>query len=319
VIIASLALLVAWTGASLWNIICYFIHQCRSTYQNRDGLHHQQQVTLRSGIASADALWKFVEIYCAWRRSTRHALFRSGGLICLALSYFVATTAAGLFSSRLTSTDNQVLLRSSKCGWLSEQAYKNFNQLKPSDLDPADSLFLDMNRYFGKAREYARSCYDLTAGIQSTLCDTYAVPTIQSTIRRNAPCPFDTRVCAAPAIEFDSGMMDTNSHLGINTPHSSALKFRKQTSCAPIFGDGMFGTPWTSVPPLRMGNDTGVPQELFRYFNFGPSYSYGQKQGNETFFYKKIWSSMQNEEYILWYVIVDNLLFNTELLMILGV
>jgi hypothetical protein len=48
-------------------------------------------------------------------------------------------------------------------------------------------------------------------------------------------------------------MIDSNRDIGINTKSNAALKFRKQTSCAPLFGDGMFDTPWTKTPPKKNG------------------------------------------------------------------
>jgi hypothetical protein len=223
-------------------------------------------------------------------------------LILLALTHLLTIAVAGLFSSRLISTTNEALLRSSKCGWLSEEAYKDFAQLTSSDMGVADALFLDMTWDFRRSAEYARSCYDSPTDGSSTLCDGLVVPRITSSIDMNVACPFDPQICRASAIRMDSNRIRTNQHLGINSNANWALDFRKVTSCAPLVGNGTFESSWSKTLPVSVKNNTVVPGEEFRYYYYGPSIHYGLPAGNEIFYYKKEWSAMQNEEYIMWYV-----------------
>jgi len=211
----------------------------------------------------------------------------------------VGIIAAGTFSAEGTTRGNEVLIKSDTCGWVSERAYMDLATLKPADLGAADALYIKTNSNFRKAAVYARSCYDSSGGVSSVSCGSLVKPRIESHIDRNARCPFEVDTCRTAALSIDSGWIDTSEMLGINTRSEDALRFRKVLTCAPIVGDGRFDSPWTTIAPSSLGNMTG---EEFRKYNFGPFMNFGTLAGNETFYYKKNWSAMQNNEYILWYV-----------------
>jgi hypothetical protein len=218
-------------------------------------------------------------------------------VLLMAATHAAGIVVAGIFSSQIATLPDEVLLASQNCGWVSEKAYKDFNKLQSSDLAAADALFVLTNSNYRKSAEYARSCYDGSPGLHTTVCTSFFSPLIESTISRTEECPFEEDICRSNAITLDSGMIDTSQALGINSKPGSELQFRKFTSCAPIVGDGRFDEPWTMTPPLSLGNTT---DELYRPYHFGPYISFGQFAGNETFYYKKNWSAMQNNEYILW-------------------
>ena len=63
---------------------------------------------------------------------------------------------------------------------------------------------------------------------------------------------------------MDTGLLDTNEHLGINAAQSDWIQYRKVTSCSPIHTKG-YVTTFNDTDPndLTYGN-------LFFDYNYGP-------------------------------------------------
>lgn len=55
-----IATFVTLTGAQLWKVICFAIHQLRSTTQPRDALFHQQQAVWRNTNGPGGIAWVFL-------------------------------------------------------------------------------------------------------------------------------------------------------------------------------------------------------------------------------------------------------------------
>lgn len=121
ILVSFLTLFVQFSGACFWRILCFVLHQFRSTPGPRDGLFHQQQIILRNSVTAPNALWNFGRISIAWRAAVK-APFRNSLPLLLAASIHIAFFgAAGLFSSRIASTTAGVgLVRSPKCGFVKE-------------------------------------------------------------------------------------------------------------------------------------------------------------------------------------------------------
>jgi hypothetical protein len=82
------------------------------------------------------------------------------------------------------------------------------------------------------AANYARACYGGRPDhLQCSLYPTVAVPWKED---REAKCPFRDGICARKASKMDTGMVDSHSVLGINSPVSGRVQYRKVTTCAPL-------------------------------------------------------------------------------------
>jgi hypothetical protein len=255
VIIAFLALFVAYTGTHLWKIVCFAFHQIQSNYAPQDGMYHQIQAILPTGLSDVTMLWRFGRISWAWRGKTRRVWPRAALLIGTCLVHFVAISIAGLFSSRVTDSTDQVLINASNnCGWYdlspaSEQGPKG--NLTNGYVSSMDSLAVTGRTSVLQAQQYARLCYDWidgsTADTSLAACSSYVVSSIPSTINRTAACPFSPDACSGPAISFDSGWIDSNTHLGINARLEDRIQLRRNMTCAPVPFEQRYSLPWTDM------------------------------------------------------------------------
>jgi hypothetical protein len=67
------------------------------------------------------------------------------------------------------------------------------------------------------------------------MCEAFTTKAIPYTSRMDTPCPFDNQTCihGSQNLQMDTGKMDTNDVLGINTRKDN-VHFRKVTTCAPL-------------------------------------------------------------------------------------
>ena len=82
-----------------------------------------------------------------------------------------------------------------------------------------------------RSRAYASDCYSQP---NNTLgCTTLPVQQLPYTVRSNVICPISNR-CFGGTIQFDTGLLNSHDHLGINSDRSSRVQFQTTTICAPI-------------------------------------------------------------------------------------
>ncbi|KAF2813089.1 uncharacterized protein BDZ99DRAFT_517378 [Mytilinidion resinicola] len=117
ILVAFLALFVQASGGFFWRVVCFVLHQIRSSSRAKDGLHHQQQALLRNAASSSNAAWEATKTVWLWRKHARRTFSRSMPLILICLVHLAIFGIAGLFSSRVVTTSNQALVRSDVCGW----------------------------------------------------------------------------------------------------------------------------------------------------------------------------------------------------------
>jgi hypothetical protein len=275
--VAILALFVRWAGSHFWDIVCFVIHQLRSTPHERDGFHHQYQAILRSGLTDLSVFFQFARTALAWRSNTNNVIRRALPLLFIAIFHAAAFYAAGIFSSRVARTAGEVLIKSDICGWPSEQSFKDYTQWSEEDKESADVFLTAMVQSFRYSASYARSCYGTGSGSKPSICNIYSTRSIQSKIDRAAPCPFTEGTCTNMAIAIDSGLIDSHLHLGINAPAQDRVQLRKLTTCAPIPLEERFSSNWTSetTPELQdlllyqMGQTILAPGDSYKHYYLG--------------------------------------------------
>jgi hypothetical protein len=272
---AFLAIFVAVTGAALWKILSFSIHQSRTSQDARDGLHHQQQVILRNSGSPGAASWQLLQLSYAWRKLARRPFWRSLPLALLALANLIAFAVAGIFSSEVTkAAGDAVLIRSENCGnWTLNNTSVIFALYHKT-----------LNDTF-TAAGYARACY----GSQSdTLqCNQYNKQRITYTMNRNDTCPFAAGMCLysdTAALSIDTGNISSHDDLGINTQEKDRITYRRKTTCAPIIDEGYITSlNYTDAVKIKdLGYFEGQHGDTLDFYNFGPSGG-----SNFTYFYNR--------------------------------
>ena len=226
ILVAFLALFIQFTGSRLWGILRFTIHQSKVTKRPQDGLHRQQQVILRN-FPPADAARTLMQVGWAWRSKIPNSVTRSLPLSLVALVLWIAFLLAAILSAAAsTSQGDEVLISSPYCGHL------NF---AITNLTTVTNFYTDYEtKSISDSVSYARSCYP-SDGTGRTWqdCSTFPIPRLPTT-QRNTSCPFDMGICMTPAIQLDTGLMDSDLAFGINAPPKNRIRFRKVTTCAPI-------------------------------------------------------------------------------------
>jgi len=251
----------------LWTIVCFALHQSRSTNSPQTGLHHQQQALLSNAPSSASVLWSVVKMAWVWRSKRVAAVRHSTALVLATLLHISLFGAVGVFSSRVVSAGDEVLVRSDVCGWVgnSLNLAAELNGTQLIDTSIAEYTF---GKWAGvQSLNYARKCYNATHDVGA--CRSYAVPYIDSVSATNAPCPFSDKICALKeGVQVDTGFLDSSRALGINSPESSRIRFRKTLTCVPTLAEEKYSTPWTEMDEP---GEAKLPGNGYKSYLLGPT------------------------------------------------
>lgn len=168
-----------------------------------------------------------MQVGWAWRSKIPNSVTRSLPLALVALVFWIGFLLAAILSAAAsTSQGDEVLISSPYCGQL------NF---ATTNLTTVTNFYTDYaTKSISDSVSYARSCY-ISEGTGRTWqdCSTFPVPRLPTT-QRNSSCPFDADICRAPAIQLDTGLMDSDLDFGTNAPPKNRIGFRKVISCAPV-------------------------------------------------------------------------------------
>lgn len=222
---AFLALLVGVAGTSFWKIACFFIHRHFSSKVAADALYHQKQVILRNSSDSQSGLLTLLQTCWAWRRTT--SFWRFLPSIFFALLTLTSFAVAGIFSSAIaTSMGQEVLLKSPNCGiWnLNGHNQEQRNLWQPYITKGVISSFT-----------YAQRCYRKYVNPRD--CSVFIQSRLKWKSDYNATCPFaDKNICLSDFdnLRLDSGYINSDHHLGINSPSKKSFLYRTVVDCAPL-------------------------------------------------------------------------------------
>ncbi|KAI9860128.1 MAG: hypothetical protein M1813_006238 [Trichoglossum hirsutum] len=233
--LAFLVLFVGWTGSHMWGILCFSMHQLRSTMGSHDGLHYQQQAVFRNSRAPSAVLWRLLRLCWSWRRSTKGPIRRSLLLLLIVVAHLVSFFAAATLSSRVTSPGAaDALIKSDLCGWPDDRFISNSSVWTLEKFKITEALHIVGRESYRRASAYARSCYGDDTTSYSSICNSYVTSRIVSKVNKTAPCPFAEGACMAPAISMDSGHIDSDLDLGVTATPIDRIQMRRITTCAPI-------------------------------------------------------------------------------------
>ncbi|KAF2029942.1 hypothetical protein EK21DRAFT_100849 [Setomelanomma holmii] len=211
-LIAFIALFVAFAGTCFWTIVSFAIHQILSRQDPQQAVYHQRQAILRNSDTSVIAFWKLLRLSWSWRKQTR---FSKRTLIPLVISAmtFGAFSVAGIFSSKVAVTrGGEILINGDQCATLKS------------------SLFTTEN--YGLLQTYMTS--RIRGGSRES-CRTFVRSNLPFTVANNIECPLPgkDRICSSTkgAVRFDSGYLNSHFDLGINSPPSQRFLYRIINEC----------------------------------------------------------------------------------------
>lgn len=297
-LVAFLALFVGLAAGHFWAIVCYAVFQSRSTTTARSGQHHQQQAILRNYHTPGTAFWQLLKSMWFWRRQRGFGVaLLALPVVVLAALNIVLFSAAGILSAKVTSKNSEVLIRGTNCGFWNNPATADPNAER-STIGARTAYFANLIEDFSTASTLASQCTG-DSSIASK-CVSYAPERINYTTTMNHSCPFAPNMCVGnKVVRFDSGLIDSSKHLGINSPKKDRISFRRVVECAALTREG-YMEDWHSMggailnTPGQAEGDIIPTQEGEAFFEFfyGPNHWVGL---NSTFIH-----SNATPSYTLW-------------------
>ncbi|CZR55165.1 uncharacterized protein PAC_05051 [Phialocephala subalpina] len=214
ILISVISLFIQLTGGQSWSILCFIVHQLRTTRKEQDGLYYQQQATLRNNASDAGTAWKLAKI---------------------GLFHVLLFAAAGTLSSHIITVGNDVLLATNpSCG-----LWNSFSIVNESQFVEAVDLTLNQRNTLAFSNQYVQNC--LGGSKSSPACNTFRTPQLNWTFVTDAPCPFQDDICLGPTngtLQINTGYIDSRDDLGINGDDTHRIQYRKQATCMPLVTDG---------------------------------------------------------------------------------
>ncbi|KAF2454026.1 hypothetical protein BDY21DRAFT_110715 [Lineolata rhizophorae] len=241
-LVAFLALFVGVVGNHLWSIICYAAFQLRSTLKPKDSFHHELQGILRnSTLAVAVAVLKISEAGWRWRNRTKGWVGKSAVAVVSIVLYTVGFAAAGILSSKVVRGNSSAVLikRNDMCGELFLPILSDRSKYEEQMVEPEfrQAFYQYQNEMYSLSSELDTYCN--SPSLMTANCKSYATDLVHWTKEVRNSCPFNDNICMTNnSIFFDSGMIDSHTHLGINAPKEDRVAYQSALECAPIVTEG---------------------------------------------------------------------------------
>ena len=280
----------------------FTIHQIRADAIARDALFHQQQVVLRNSRGDLPTLLQMSKLAWFWKKHTRSVFHRSFPLIVLCFFFSSGFFVASLFSSRLISFSDEVLIHSVRCGWIED--YPRMVQMvhtwipTPQQIEVANALAVSARYSYRRSADYVRGCYIEQRGVYSSLCKTLAKQRIDSMVN-HSKCPFTGDICAADAIVLDSGPINVDYDLGMTVRNGDRITVRRISTAVPLKMDN-YVSDWVDLPSGPVGREVDIiPGDKYKVYNFGKNY---MTKTNFSFLLSNITRTARDGAYFLSYV-----------------
>jgi hypothetical protein len=231
-LVAFLALFIHVSGASFWRLVSYAIFQKRAQPEQSNVVILQQQTVLRNGQSAISSFRLFA------RLTIRSRYLRQNlPLLFWAAINFIGFLAAGILSSRVTSTRSEVLLLPAVCG---APLGSVFGPPTPPYVPDYPELEVlnpgGWSGLFKTSNAYALICYkseNLSDG-----CTTFGRKTPSWNSSLQPGCPFGGLCYDNMTFVVDSGYIASDLNLGINSHRTDRMSLRLREECAPLKNDG---------------------------------------------------------------------------------
>jgi hypothetical protein len=303
-LIAFFAVFVGIITVELWQLLCYAIHQIRSTHVDKDLLRQQQQVLLRNVTSTPKATLDFLRLGWAWRDT---APIRTWfWLPCVGALCTIAFNAAGLFSSRLAASPASVLVKSPHCGDLAPPWSQGFPSSNPLMNKKYLAAAVETFRENAYGKVYVDACQDQQhTGLPQ--CQQLVKGILGQQNFSVIQCPFGDGICMTDAIRVDTGYVSSNSDLGINSATKDSLLYRRVSDCTVLKQEG-YVSDWTTEPPDGIStsirtpmtiDEAYIPGDPSKYYHYGWFYKIDHNQ-NYTYRYNNYSNAAISTPYIVW-------------------
>ncbi|KAK8057806.1 hypothetical protein PG996_011743 [Apiospora saccharicola] len=217
-VIAFTAFFIPFVVSRLWKSFAMLFHQCYSTSDSRDAIHHQRQVLLRSSPSPESSLMPFARMIWTWQGTAKRPWLRVFPVALLSFLCIGIATVAGGYSSKI-STAGEVLLRGDTCEITTTIGSGNITQ-------QSVSRSFDAN-HMNDIANYAQQCYsNQSSGLLE--CSKFIANTISTAVAdHHAACPFRSDVCRNDStnLRLDSGHISSDV-LGLNAPKDERMSLR---------------------------------------------------------------------------------------------
>lgn len=230
-LIAFMALFVGFIASRLWRISCLVLHRCYSTGEEKSAIHHQRQVVLRNSRSPESTMFEILSLFWTWRNSRPQRIVSLLPLIMFSACYLAAFTAAGGFSSNISSSiGDEVLISGQNCGtFVLNDTIESKSVLNEWASERANS-----------AANYVQQCYRNNQTNETTACNKFVLSSLPTpTLNITAECPFQHPICRSPqsTLRLDSGYINSHDDLGLNAPENERFDYRHVLHCAPLQTD----------------------------------------------------------------------------------
>lgn len=247
VLSSVLALLVQIAGAQLWHICQVAVHQLRTTDQPRDPMYWMLQVVLRNVDTALSALTRFTCMTWAWRkRSSTKSLPTCRWLILWPSVHIASIYSLGVFVSYFLDAGSRMLSRSPYCGFYDMDYVASFPDSRTVGMP--DQATVEWRAYMQTRLSRTQHYYEFCGALPSG-CRDLPYQHIPWSTSREPDCPFDSSLCHpdVQAMKFDTGLLSSHEHFGINSQSSDRIYFRKVMTCTPLNITG-YTTDWQDLP-----------------------------------------------------------------------
>lgn len=222
ILIAAAAIMIQMTGAAMWLIVSFWLHQHRATENPRHEMAAQEAIVLRNSSIEAAVIhaWNLGK---RWHKRVPRAHLRALKILALPLLIKLSFIAAAILSSHIAylQQDSHVLAVPTKCGF-------------PENLTFWDTYANDADQVIA-GRAYARDCYTLSK--RTVDCSgIWQKDRLPYHIIRDAPCPISSEYCSLGdkgAVTFWS-LLDSHDDLGINALPNDRIQIGSNLTCAPL-------------------------------------------------------------------------------------
>ncbi|KAF2249670.1 hypothetical protein BU26DRAFT_504125 [Trematosphaeria pertusa] len=238
--IAFLALFINFFGNQMWVILSYALFHIRSRRTEQDGLYHQLQATLRNSVSSLSDSWKFTLIAWHWRGKSHRVLRRVLPLLALSSLHCLKVGLASIYATPIIQLQPDVLSRGAICGDWNSTALE-------SDYDVVYKYTEEQIHLWEKSGSYARLCYPSDLREDTGSAATCVQRGETRKVWRNSTeerCPFAVHMCKDDHVyALDTGLLDSNLDLGINSPKEDRIQYRRKMTCSPLTTEGFVEGP----------------------------------------------------------------------------
>lgn len=227
---AALVLFVGPVSIQAWSIVRFLLHQYYAGEDAEDGLSRTRQTMLRNSASPAQASWLSLRIVQAWRNAIgpRPLILRMAFTFFASFVSLILWILVGLLISSIwTSAGDHVRLSSKTCGHVA---------LDTSSTARARSWTMYWSDRLQSASTYERQCY--SASSNSSLCTRLVVPRMPWKMS-DSTCPYPPQedLCIrtnSTPMRLDTGFINSNRHLGMNSAPENSVDYRRVAQCSPM-------------------------------------------------------------------------------------